>query len=143
MKVWRSRLSLVLQITFLLFFSASGCGLQKAFSGPTRDSAQIAVVRGHGVSLMRINGNAISSMSSGAIILPGRNTVEFVIDGANYNSRGPDHNTYMLELFARPGTEYIITGKRGDGRLCAWEAVNGSPNYKKPAACLAPLGSRS
>ena len=130
-----------LLITFLLISGLQACGLQKAFSGPNKSKTNIAVVRGHGVSLRTINGNAISSMSSGAIILPGRNKIEFMIDGANYNSRGPDHSTYSLELLAEAGKEYIITGKRGDGRLCAWESVNGSPDYGKPSGCVAPLGA--
>lgn len=127
--------SLVILSSFLIFLHA--CSVVRGFSGGSANRADLAIVRGHGVFIERVNQTLISDTVSGVLVLPGRNEVDFTIDPSTFNSRGPDEHVYKIIFEAAPGTQYVITGQRGDGRLCAWPIVpeSGDPDFSKPAGC--------
>ena len=129
-----------LQVTAASFcLLVGGCsGPTQAYPGAARSASETATLRPQGVSLVRVNGVAISMTSSGASVLPGNNDVELTIDASNFNSADKDTNIYKLRLDAQPGVTYAITGARGDGRLCAFPlyADTGLPNFNSPAGCV-------
>ena len=115
------------------------CSPAKGYQGPTKKPNQLAIVRGHGVTLHQVNGIEIGATSTGILVLPGRNELQLTINQSNYNTRGANTKVYQLIMNAEAGKQYSVTGKRGDGRLCAWEIdpATGQPNYSVSAGCIA------
>lgn len=115
----------------------SACSLDRAYTGPSRSADEVAVIRAHGTRFERVNGISVSHFASGAEVLPGPVTVEIQIEPANFNAR-TDHNSYTIQMNAEAGMEYLITGQRGIGKLCAWEVKKdtGRTDFSKPVGCI-------
>lgn len=124
----------------LLSALLSSCsGLTRGYSGPTRADSETAILLPQGCSLRTVNGIDVGNTSSGARVLEGQNEIELTVDESNFNSRGRDENRYKLRLDAKAGISYAITGRRGDGRLCAFplDPGTGQPDLLSPAGCIA------
>jgi hypothetical protein len=120
-----------------------GCtGAQRGYDGPARESAEIAVVRTAGVTLEKVNGKKVGSTADAAEVLPGTNSIDFTINGGNYGLRTADYGLFTVDFNAEPGKSYVITGQRGDGKLCVWERFEdtGLPDLEKPAGCISARG---
>lgn len=130
----------VLCLCVLCLTALSGCSLAKGYGGPEKQPNQLAIIRAHGVTLHQVNGIEIGATSAGVLVLPGRNQLQLTINQSNYNDPGPNTQLYELYVNAEAGKQYSVTGKRGDGRLCAWEldATTGEPNFSKAAGCITP-----
>ena len=122
-------------IAFILLLS--GCATQKAYY-QLPPGAQTATVISHGVSLIEVNGRQISSTTSAVEVLAGQSEIRLKVDPSNFNAGDNTNRTYRLILQAEPGKEYIITGRRGNGRLCAFlkDEATGQPNLHAPAGCI-------
>ena len=116
----------------------SACSPAKGYSGPSKKPNQLAIIRAHGVTLHQVNGMEIGATSTGVLVLPGRNDLRLTINQSNYNDPGPNSKVYQLVVNAQAGKQYSVTGRRGDGRLCAWEIDErtGKPNFSRSAGCI-------
>jgi hypothetical protein len=123
----------------LLIFTLliSGCATQRAYDR-LPPGAQTATVIAHGVSLIEVNGRQIGSTTSAVEVLAGQSEIRLKVDSSNFNAGDNTDRTYRLLLQAEPGKEYIITGRRGNGRLCAFpkDEATGQPNLLAPAGCI-------
>ena len=115
----------------------SGCATQKAYD-QMPPGAQTATVIAHGVSLIEVNGHQIGSTTSSVEVLAGQSEIKLKVDPSNFNAGDNTNRTYRILLQAEPGKEYIITGRRGNGRLCAFpkDEATGQPNLMAPAGCI-------
>jgi hypothetical protein len=115
-----------------------GCSAQQMFGGPSRKKAEVAIVRGWGVTLHTVNGTSVGKDSAGVLILPGPNRFEVSINASNYFDGGSDGQTYLLLVNAQAGKEYAITTKRGAGQVCAYplNESTGDPMFDQSAGCI-------
>ena len=132
-------------IATLLALLVVGCSSQQAYLGSHRANDEIAVIRGFGVSLRKVNDIEIGSNSSAVDVLPGKNRVVVTADASNYNMLGSEGTFLVLEVNAEAGKQYAITSQRGIGRLCAYEieSSTGQPDYHRSAGCLKPPSQES
>jgi len=116
-----------------------GCGFTKrAYEGSSRSSSEVANLRAHGVRIHTVNGMEIGSAVAEVEILPGKNEVAVSITQGNYNMLNRHDEVFKFSIEAKAGTTYSITGRRGDGRLCAWPIIpeTGKPDFQHPAGCF-------
>ena len=114
-----------------------GCTTTRGYDGPAQPKNQVAVVKAHGVRFHRVNGKPVSVSSSTVELLPGRNEIELTVDESNYVA-GSEAKLFSLPLAVEAGKSYAVTGRRGNGRLCAWPIVpeTGDPSDRNPAGCI-------
>lgn len=122
-----------------ILITGTGCNPMRGYEGPARDRSEVAVVRGHGVRFHRVNGRSFGVTEAGVEVLPGQNVFELTIDSSNYSGvMLGDPGVLTMTMNAEAGRNYYITGRRGDGRLCAFPviAATGDPDLTKPAGCV-------
>lgn len=111
---------------------------QRFYSGE-RPGSDVAVVRAHGASLREVNGQPVRRDASEAHLAPGSNVILLSINASNFNAREPeDRRLYRLDLVAEPGASYVVTGRRGEARWCAWpvDRKSGQTVFQTPGACV-------
>ena len=132
----KSKFFVIATFIYLLLF-VSGCSYSKAYDGPSRSRSELAVIKGFGVSIVRVNGREISGVSAGAEVLPGDNRVEFLVDPGSYSYLGTERKLHELTMKAEAGKEYAVSSGQGSGKLCAWELNEvGAVDYHKTAGCV-------
>lgn len=126
---------LFLIVPALMFFA--GCTAQHISSGGNSKSGGTATILPHGVSLETVNGESVSMFSNGAEVPAGPVVAVFDVDQASYQLPDRAHSVLSIHFDAVAGMTYIITGRRGDGRLCAFPKLeNGQPDLTSPAGCV-------
>lgn len=122
----------------LLLTTATGCAATKGYDGSAPSGTDVASVRADGVTFHSVNGKPVGMMSHGLEVLPGKSAIVLTVNASNFNSRGPSDPTFLLEFQAEPGANYVVTGQRGDGRVCAWRINpdSGEPDTLRPAGCI-------
>ena len=120
-------LALIISVLFIM----TACGSIRAYSGPALSSSEVATIKGHGVSVKRVNDQEIGVATSSVEILPGPNIVYIAPNASNYQMLGDDNVLLKLVLNAEAGKRYAITSKRGNRNICAFEIDRdtGKPNY--------------
>lgn len=116
-----------------VFFS---CTLARGYSGSTRPASELATIRGHGVTIHQVNDIEIGPTAPGVQVPGGKNVIYFTINSSNFNNPEEVRTLRELEVELRGGKEYIITGQRGDGQVCAWSVstTDGSIDYSDHSA---------
>ncbi len=127
-----------LTLTILCVLTLNGCLTTRAYDGPARSSSEVSRVKIHGGNFIRVNGISIGDSTSEVEVLAGRNVVELAVSATNFQARNEGEPVLKLALIAKPATNYIITGQRGDGRLCAWpvQEDTGDPDFSSPSGCV-------
>lgn len=130
-----TKLHLILSCALIALLS--GCTTTRGYDGPAQPKDKVAVVKAHGVRFHRVNGKPVSVSSAGVELLPGRNEIELTVDESNYVA-GSDSKLFQLPLNVEAGKSYAVTGRRGDGRLCAWPIMpeTGEPMDRNAAGCI-------
>lgn len=118
--------------------AVTGCSSTKGYDGVPGQGVQVANVRGNGCTFNAVNGKNLGSLVSSVEILPGKNEIVLTVDASNFNSRGPSDPTFKLIMDAQPGVNYVVTGRRGEGRLCAFPIIpdSGEPDFHHAAGCI-------
>lgn len=116
----------------------SSCVTSRGFQGSVPDGVTPAVVRGDGVKFLSVNGISLSDFSQEVEVLPGKNSITLSVNASNYIARAPEDPTFLLEFTAESAAKYVVTGRRGNGRLCAWKlnVQSGDPDFSSPAGCI-------
>lgn len=112
---------------------------QRFYDGAPKPLGEVAVVRSHGATLKEVNGQRVDGDTSEVHVSPGPNVVRLSLNASNFNARDPeDRRLYRLDLDAKAGTTYIVTGRRGEARWCAFPVIPGTgrPDFYNPAACV-------
>ncbi len=114
-----------------------GCTTTRGYDGPAQPKAQVATIKAHGVRFHSVNGKPVGVSSSTVEVLPGRNEIELTVDESNYVA-GSESKLFLLPLNVEAGKSYAVTGRRGDGRLCAWPIIpeTGDPADRNAAGCI-------
>lgn len=123
---------------FAIFITLSGCSLAKGYHGATLPDSELATLRGHGVTIHQVNDLEIGATAAGVSVPAGENRIYFTINASNYQDQGTITDLYEIKATVVAEKEYVITGQRGDGRVCAWlvSETNGLPDFGQSAGCV-------
>lgn len=115
----------------------SGCFTQRAYNDNPAEGVEPATVRGHGVTLEKVNSVPVSVNTARVEVLPGKNEVALTVNSSNFNYSERSGDVHTLVFEAAPGTDYVITARRGGGRVCAFPlSSSGDPRFNTPAGCI-------
>lgn len=117
----------------------TSCALARGYSGAQRPASELATVRGHGVTIHQVNDIEIGTTAPGILVPEGKNVIYFTINSSNFNNPEEIRTLRELDVVVQGGREYIITGQRGKGQVCAWgvSTTDGSIDYSDSSAgCL-------
>lgn len=123
---------------FFLMVVLSSCAVTKGYEGAVPEGVIPSQVRGDGVRFLAVNNIPVGASYSELEVLPGRNEIRLQVNASNFNSVGPIEPTFQLPFDAKSGVDYVVTGQRGWGRVCAWEInpETGDPDFHKSAGCI-------
>lgn len=119
------------------YLLCSACSSVKGYSGEVPEGVKIARVRGEGVRFHSINDLSLGSFDGEIDVLPGKNSLRLSVNASNYVANPTADPVMRLDFEAAENTTYVVTGRRGDRRLCAWrlDTGTGEPVFQNPAGC--------
>ena len=96
------------------------------------------MIKTQGVSVQEANGIRISPFSDKVEVLAGMNILILAVNPGNFGLSAAKSDTLRLTFNAAAGETYLVTARRGYGRLCAYplKPTSGKPDFDRPAGCV-------